>query len=86
MLWWNRHIAPEHVPARYGGLWRPQDEEFNGIEAPVKEVTVKGGEKHEIELPIAEVNGSISLSLALSLCFRHSDDMQWKERINGKAQ
>lgn len=51
-----RYIAPENVPLRYGGLSRPNDTEFENVEAPVKEVTVKAGEKQTIELAVEEVS------------------------------
>ena len=43
------------MPARYGGLYRSDDTEFQGVEAPVSEVTVKAGEKRELEFPVKEV-------------------------------
>lgn len=52
-----KYITPEQVPVQYGGLSRPNDTEFEGVEASVKEVIVKPGEKQTIEL-LVEVAGS----------------------------
>ena len=43
------------MPIKYGGLSRPNDTEFAGVDAPVKEITVKVGEKQTIEFPVEEV-------------------------------
>lgn len=53
--WHDRYICPENLPVRYGGFGRPSDTDFEGVEAPVTEVTLKAGEKQTIELPELEV-------------------------------
>ncbi|KAG6706762.1 hypothetical protein I3842_07G237600 [Carya illinoinensis] len=48
-----KYIAPEQVPAQYGGLKREEEEEFTTAD-PVTEVTIKPASKHTIEFPVAE--------------------------------
>ncbi|XP_041017350.1 patellin-1-like [Juglans microcarpa x Juglans regia] len=48
-----KYIAPEQVPAQYGGLKREEEEEFTTAD-PVTEVTIKPASKHTIEFPVSE--------------------------------
>lgn len=61
-----KYISPEHVPVQYGGLSRPNDTEFVGVEAPVSEVTVKAGQTLTIELPVAEAGSRVAWDLAVT--------------------
>eukprot|EP00250_Pteridium_aquilinum_P015171 c22425_g2_i1 orf=177-1805(+) len=54
-----KYIAPDQVPVQYGGLGRPNDTDFEGVEAPIMQLTVKAGEKQQIELPIEEVGTTL---------------------------
>ncbi|KAL7086356.1 hypothetical protein ACP275_14G334000 [Erythranthe tilingii] len=48
-----KYIAPEQVPAQYGGLSKEDEEEFATADAATEE-TIKPACKHTIELPITE--------------------------------
>lgn len=54
-----KYISPEYVPVHYGGLSRANDTEFEGVEAPVKEVIVKASDKQTIELPVEESGSTV---------------------------
>lgn len=54
-----KYIRPENLPVRYGGLGRPNDTDFEGVERPVEEVTLKVGEKQTFELPEQEVGSTV---------------------------
>eukprot|EP00250_Pteridium_aquilinum_P016439 c23104_g2_i1 orf=101-1693(+) len=54
-----KYISPENLPVCYGGFGRSNDTEFEGVQAPVKEVTLKAGEKQTIELPEEEVGSTL---------------------------
>ena len=51
----GRYISPENVPLRYGGFSRPNDTEFECVEAPVKEIWIKAGEIRVIEIDVKTV-------------------------------
>lgn len=61
-----KYISPEHVPVQYGGLSRPNDTEFVGVEAPVSEATVKAGQTLTIELPVAEAGSRVVWDVAVT--------------------
>lgn len=50
-----RFIPADQIPIAYGGLSKPNDPDFTGVEAPPTEVVIKAGEKSTIEIPITEV-------------------------------
>jgi len=49
---WNRYVAPEVVPVKYGGL--SKDSPFT-VEDGVTEAVVKSTSKYTIDLPATEV-------------------------------
>ncbi|KAL3641449.1 Patellin-3 [Castilleja foliolosa] len=49
-----KYIAPEQVPAQYGGLSKEGDQDFTTAEPAIEEI-IKPSCKHTIELPITEV-------------------------------
>ncbi|KAL3638693.1 Patellin-3 [Castilleja foliolosa] len=49
-----KYIAPEQVPAQYGGLSKEGDQEFTTADPAIEEI-IKPSCKHTIELPITEV-------------------------------
>lgn len=53
-----RYIAPEQVPAQYGGLSKEGEEEFTTAE-PATEEIIKPASKHTIEFPVTEVCSNI---------------------------
>lgn len=58
--WWNiRYIAPEQVPAQYGGLSREGEQEFTTAD-PATEETIKPASKHTVEFPVTEVILAVS--------------------------
>ncbi|KAE8684392.1 Patellin-5 [Hibiscus syriacus] len=50
-----KYIAPEQVPAQYGGMNRGGEEEFTVVDV-VTDVTIKPKTKHIIEFPITKSN------------------------------
>ncbi|KAI4375186.1 hypothetical protein MLD38_013090 [Melastoma candidum] len=48
-----KYVAPEHVPAQYGGLSRDGEQEFT-IADPTTEVTIKPLSTHTVEFPVTE--------------------------------
>ncbi|XP_030530769.1 patellin-3-like [Rhodamnia argentea] len=48
-----KYIAPEHLPAQYGGLSTEEEQEFTAAE-PATEVAIKPATKHIVEFPVAE--------------------------------
>ncbi|KAL6961969.1 hypothetical protein U1Q18_036927 [Sarracenia purpurea var. burkii] len=48
-----KYIAPEQVPAQYGGLSREGEQEFTTAD-PVTEETIKPASKHVVEFPVSE--------------------------------
>eukprot|EP00249_Psilotum_nudum_P020812 c27856_g1_i1 orf=440-2497(+) len=60
-----KYISPEYVPVKYGGLSRLNDTDFEGVDAPVKEFTVKAGEKQFLEIQIAESGTTAVWDLAV---------------------
>ncbi|KAI4366807.1 hypothetical protein MLD38_022631 [Melastoma candidum] len=48
-----KYVAPEHVPAHYGGLSRDGEQEFT-IADPTTEVTIKPSSAHTVEFPVTE--------------------------------
>ncbi|KAI5655889.1 hypothetical protein M9H77_24682 [Catharanthus roseus] len=48
-----KYIAPEQVPAQYGGLSREGEQEFTTAD-PATEETIKPASKHTVEFPVTE--------------------------------
>ncbi|KAK3426573.1 hypothetical protein EUGRSUZ_F02993 [Eucalyptus grandis] len=48
-----KYIAPEQVPAQYGGLSMEAEQEFTAAE-PATGVTIKPASKHTVEFPVTE--------------------------------
>ncbi|MCO5605298.1 hypothetical protein L7F22_059480 [Adiantum nelumboides] len=60
-----KYISPENLPVRYGGFGRPNDVDFEGVDAPVQELVLKAGEKQTIELPEQEVGSTMVWDLVV---------------------
>ncbi|MCO5576916.1 hypothetical protein L7F22_030737 [Adiantum nelumboides] len=60
-----KYIAPDQVPTEYGGLSRPNDVDFDGVEAPATQMTMKAGEKQSLELPIEEVGSTLIWDISI---------------------
>ncbi|XP_061362105.1 patellin-6-like [Gastrolobium bilobum] len=59
-----KFIRPEDIPARYGGLSRPNDLQ-NGPPKPASEFTVKGGEKVNIQIEGIESGATITWDIVV---------------------
>jgi hypothetical protein len=51
----SRIIPAHNIPVAHGGLSKPNDPDFDGVDAPAKEVVIKASEKTTIEIPATEV-------------------------------
>ncbi|CAM6090290.1 unnamed protein product [Calypogeia fissa] len=60
-----KFMSADHIPIAYGGLSKPNDPDFTGVEAPTADLAIKASEKATIEIPVTEVSGTVVWELSV---------------------